>query len=153
MTRLIVGVGNPWRGDDGAGIELAHRLGGVAFEGDGTGLIGGREDADDEVVVADAAASGGTPGAIRRFDARAAPLPVHSLRSSSHRFGVADAFELARSLDRLPPALRVDAIAGEDFGAGHPLSPAVRAGGGSGRGRAGLEIRSPHGGGIRPRRR
>ena len=126
MTRLIVGVGNPWRGDDGAGIEVAHRLGGVAFEGDGTGLIDVWENADDEVVVVDAAASGGTPGAIRRFDARAAPLPAHSLRSSSHRFGVADAVELARSLDRLPPALRVYAIEGENFGAGRELSPAVR---------------------------
>ena len=105
MTRLVIGVGNPWRGDDGAGLEVARRLGGVTFEGDGTGLIDVWDEADDEVVVVDAGASGGTPGAIRRFDARAAPLPAHSLRSSSHHFGVADAVELARSLDRLPPAL------------------------------------------------
>ena len=126
MTRLVIGVGNPWRGDDGAGLEVARRLGGVTFEGDGTGLIDVWDEADDEVVVVDAGASGGTPGAIRRFDARAAPLPAHSLRSSSHHFGVADAVELARSLDRLPPALRVYAIEGEDFGAGRRLSPAVR---------------------------
>ena len=59
VTRLVIGVGNPWRGDDGAGIEVARRLGGVAFEGDGTGLIDVWENADDEVVVVDAAASGG----------------------------------------------------------------------------------------------
>ena len=126
MTRLVIGVGNPWRGDDGAGIEVARRLGGVAFEGDGTGLIDVWESAGDEVVVVDAAAAGGTPGTIRRFDAVAAPLPAHALRSSSHHFGVAEAVELARSLDRLPPALRVYAIEGEDFGAGQELSPTVR---------------------------
>ena len=98
-------------------------MGGVTFEGDGTGLIDVWDEADDEVVVVDAGASGGTPGAIRRFDARAAPLPAHSLRSSSHHFGVADAVELARSLDRLPPALRVYAIEGEDFGAGRSSAP------------------------------
>jgi hydrogenase maturation protease len=126
VTRLVIGVGNPWRGDDGAGIEVARRLGGVAFEGDGTGLIDVWGDANREVVVIDAAASGRTPGTIHRFDARAAPLPAHSLRSSSHHFGVADAVELARSLDRLPPVLRVYAIEGEDFGAGDALSSAVR---------------------------
>jgi len=126
VTRLVIGVGNPWRGDDGAGIEVARRLGGVAFEGDGVGLIGVWEGADDEVVVVDAGGSSGTPGTIPRFDARAAPLPARSLRSSSHHFGVADAVELARSLDRLPPALRVYAIEGQHFGAGRALSPAVR---------------------------
>jgi len=126
VTRLIIGVGNPWRGDDGAGIEVARRVGGVTFEGDGTGLIDVWEDADGEVVVVDAAASGASPGTIQRFDARAAPLPAHTLRSSSHHFGVADAAELARSLGRLPPTLRVYAIEGQDFGAGHDLSPLVR---------------------------
>ena len=62
---------------------------------------------------------------MHRFDAAAGPLPARSLRSSSHHFGVADAIELARALGRLPPALRVYAIEGEDFGAGRALSPAV----------------------------
>jgi hypothetical protein len=39
---------------------------------------------------------------------------------------VADAIELARSLDRLLPRLQVYAIEGEDFGAGRTLSPAAR---------------------------
>ena len=122
---LVIGVGNPWRGDDGAGIEVARRVRGVPFEGDGTGLVDAWAGAD-EVVVVDAAAPGAAPGTIHRFDAAAAPLPAHRLRSSSHHFGVADAIELARSLDRLPRALRVYAVEGEDFGAGPTLSPAVR---------------------------
>ena len=125
MTPLVIGVGNPWRGDDGAGIEVARQVGGVAYEGDGTGLIDVWDQAAD-VVVVDAAAAGVATGTIHRFDAAASPLPARSLRSSSHHFGVADAVELARSLDRLPKRLTVYAIEGEDFGAGHELSPAVR---------------------------
>lgn len=123
---LVIGVGNPWRGDDGAGIEVAQRAGGVAFEGDGTGLVDAWAGADD-VIIVDAAAPGSAPGSIHRFDAAAAPLPADSLRSSSHHFGVADAIELARALDRLPRVLRVYAIEGENFRAGRELSPAVRA--------------------------
>jgi hydrogenase maturation protease len=122
---LIIGVGNPWRGDDAAGIEVALRVGGLAFEGDGTGLVDAWAGADD-VVIVDAAAPGTAPGTVHRFDASTAPLPAHRLRSSSHHFGVADAIELARALDRLPPVLRVYAIEGEDFGAGRKLSPPVR---------------------------
>jgi hydrogenase maturation protease len=124
---VIIGVGNPWRRDDGAGIEVARRTGGVTFEGDGTGLLDAWAGASD-VVVVDAASSGAAPGTIRRFDAAAGPLPAQHLRSSSHHFGVADAIELARSLDRLPPRLVVYAIEGEDFGAGPELSePVARA--------------------------
>ena len=49
------------------------------------------------------------------------------LRSSTHAFGVADAVELARALDRLPERLDVYAIEGASFAAGAPLSPAVAA--------------------------
>jgi hydrogenase maturation protease len=121
----VIGVGNPWRGDDGAGLEVARRVGGVPYKGDGTGLIDVWDHAAD-VVVVDAAAAAVAPGTIHRFDAAASPLPARSLRSSSHHFGVADAVELARSLDRLPARLTVYAIEGEDFAAGHELSPAVR---------------------------
>jgi len=48
------------------------------------------------------------------------------LRSSTHAFGVADAIELARALDRLPPHLDVYAVEGVEFGLGTPLTPAVQ---------------------------
>ena len=122
--RLVVGVGNRWRGDDAAGLAVAEAAGGVAHEGDGTGLLDRWAGAGD-VVVVDAAAVGGSPGAIRRFDAVAGPLPVHTMSSSTHHFGLAEAIELARELGRLPERLEVYAIEGADFSAGAPLSPAV----------------------------
>jgi hydrogenase maturation protease len=121
---IVVGVGNPWRGDDAAGLAVARRLDGLALEGDATALLDIFK-VTDRVIVVDACAGGGKPGDIRRFDARAAPLPVTLLRSSTHAFGVSDAVELARTLGRLPRSLDVYAIEGEDFSLGRGLSPAV----------------------------
>jgi hydrogenase maturation protease len=125
-------LGNAWRGDDGAGLAVARRLRELApagievreLEGDATALIDAWGHAD-RVVVVDAAQSGAAPGTVRHFDACAAPLPAHLLRSSTHAFGVADAIELARALGRLPAALEVYAIEGATFAAGDRLTPSV----------------------------
>ena len=130
--RVVIGVGNPWRGDDGAGLEVARRLERVApagtrvirHEGDGTGLLELWRDAR-EVVVVDAARSGAVPGTLHRLDACRAPLPAAVLRSSTHAFGVAEAIELARALGRLPLRLEVDAIEGASFAEGEAISPEV----------------------------
>lgn len=122
---MVIGVGNRWRGDDGAGLEVARCLGGLELEGDPASLLDAWAAADD-VVVVDAAASGAPPGTIRRFDARSGPLPARCLRSSTHAFGVPDAIELARALGRLPARLEVYAIEGERFASGEGLSAAVR---------------------------
>ena len=129
---ILIGVGNAWRGDDGAGLAVARRVrelspAGVEVrevEGDATALVEAWSGAEG-VVVVDAAESGAPPGTVRRFDARTRPLPVRSLRSSTHAFGVSDAVELARALNRLPARLDVYAIEGASFAAGQGLSPAV----------------------------
>jgi hydrogenase maturation protease len=122
---LLIGVGNPWRGDDAAGLEVARRVGGFAHEGDCTGLVE-LWSGHDEVALVDAASSGGEAGTVHRLEAGDKPLPAQLLRSSTHAFGVADAIELARALGRLPETVRVYAIEGSDFTAGAGLSPAVQ---------------------------
>ena len=129
---ILIGVGNGWRGDDGAGLAVARRVRELApagvevreVESDATALVDVWSGAD-HVVVVDAAQSGAAPGTVRRFDARSQPLPVRTLRSSTHAFGVSDAVELARSLGRLPGRLEVYAIEGASFVAGDRLSPSV----------------------------
>lgn len=129
---LLIGVGNAWRGDDGAGLAVARRareLGAprvLAYEGDAVALLEAWAGAGHAVIV-DAAASGAPAGTLHTFDARAAPLPVTLLRSSTHAFGVADAVELARALDRLPERLDVYAIEGGDFALAAGLTPPVAA--------------------------
>jgi hydrogenase maturation protease len=119
----VIGVGNPWRRDDGAGPALAQRCGGLVTS-DPAELLDLWQGARWAIVV-DAAASGAPPGTIHRFDATEAPLPAWSTRSSTHAFGVADAVELARALDRLPTRLEVLAVEGADFTVGTGLSTAV----------------------------
>ncbi len=72
---LIIGCGNPDRGDDAAGILVARRLRQVGFDalehtGDGFVLLdlwNGRE----EVILVDAMVSGGSPGSVSVWDASA----------------------------------------------------------------------------------
>ena len=105
---------------------MAERAGGVAHEGECSPLIDLWEGRD-EVVLVDAASPGTAPGAITRFEAGAEPLPARTLRSSTHAFGIPEAIELARSLNRLPARVTVYAIEGADFTPGAFLSPVVEA--------------------------
>ena len=99
----------------------------VTLPGEGTELLdawSGR----DKVLVVDAMRSGGTAGEIRRFDALRETLPNDAFPSLSHRFGLAEAVEMAKLLDRLPASLTVFGIEAVDFGQGPGLTPAVAAG-------------------------
>jgi len=128
----VIGVGNAFRGDDAAGLEVARRLskahdGGlrvIAHEGDQSRLVHLWSGSDLAVVV-DAAHSGAPAGTVFRFDAADEPLPAQLLRGSTHAFGVAEAVELARALGRLPRELIVYAIEGESFETGTGLTPEV----------------------------
>ncbi len=130
---VIIGVGNEYRSDDGAGIAVARLLralfpAGVTIleeSGEGAALIQAWQGAA-WVMLADAVRSGASPGTIHRLDARAAPMPTGFFHYSTHAFSVAEAVELARSLDQLPPHLVLYGIEGANFAAGVELSPAVQ---------------------------
>ena len=79
-----------------------------------------------EVILIDAIRSGAPPGTIHRFDATAHALP-RDVFASTHSFGLAEAIELARALNRLPRRLTVYGIEAGDFELGAPLTPAVAA--------------------------
>ena len=129
---VIIGVGNEYRSDDAAGIAVARRLrarfpAGVTIleeSGEGAALIQAWQGAT-WVMLVDAVRSGASPGAIHRLDARAASVPTGFFHYSTHAFSVAEAVELARSLDQLPAHLLVYGIEGENFAAGVRLSPVV----------------------------
>jgi hydrogenase maturation protease len=125
MSRVVVGVGHPARGDDAAGLEVARRVraGGVTVASP-IDLLTAWEGAEDAIVV-DAARSGAVPGTIHRFDAAAGPLPTGLMATSTHSIGLAEVVELARVLGRLPDRLKVFGIEVADVAAGQPLSPSV----------------------------
>ncbi len=78
-----------------------------------------------EVWIVDAVCSGAPAGTVHRFDAGREPLPAALFGLSTHRLGLADALELARTLGRLPPRVVVFGIEGSQFATGSPISPAV----------------------------
>jgi len=132
LNILVLGVGNEYRGDDGAGIAVARRLRErflakvtvLEESGEGAALMDSWRGAD-WVMLVDAVRSGARPGTIHRLDACAAPVPMGFFHYSTHAFSVAEAIELARSLGQLPPCLIVYGIEGENFTGGDGLSPAV----------------------------
>jgi hydrogenase maturation protease len=134
MRRLFVGIGNPLRGDDAAGLLAARALCALGpegvevreLEGEPVDLIEAWEAAG-AVVVADAVASGGEPGEVHRVDAGAGPLPAALAGPSTHALGLAEAVELARALERLPPRLVVYGIEAAGFEVGAEPAAAVRA--------------------------
>lgn len=131
---LIIGVGHQFRGDDAVGLIVAQRLRAVCPRGvtiveaqtDGAALMEMWAEAD-EVILIDAVQSGARPGTLHRFNAHQQPMPVHCFGCSTHGFNVAEAIELARTLDRLPPRLIVYGIEGATFEIGQAVSPAVLA--------------------------
>lgn len=130
MTALVIGIGNDWRSDDGAGLEVARRLSAagvraVEHGGDPSGLLDAW-DGETEVILVDAVSAGAAPGTIHRLDARATPLPPRLFRGSTHHLSVAEAVELGRCLGRLPQHLELYGIEGHRFEAGRGLTPHVR---------------------------
>lgn len=132
MGALVVGVGNADCGDDAAGVLVVERLARGAPPGvpcvtaprDLLKLIDMWATAK-RVVLVDASCAGEPPGTLRRFDARAAPLPAGLRPFSTHGFGVVEVIELARALGRLPDRLDVIGIEGASFEPGAPVSEPV----------------------------
>jgi hydrogenase maturation protease len=132
---LVIGIGNPDRGDDAAGLAVARGVRAATtarpdvtvaeLTGDQLKLLDAW-DGEKDVYVIDAVWSGATPGTVYRFDATR-PLCVRFEGRGTHTFSLADVVELARALGRLPARLTGYGIEGATFAFGAGLSPAVEA--------------------------
>lgn len=131
-TILVIGVGNLYRSDDAVGRIVAQCLKREAMDcvniiekdGDGAALMECWESAD-SVILIDAVHSGGLPGTIHRLDARVQLIPASYFHYSSHAFGVAEAVELSRSLNQLPPRFIIYGVEGKCFEPGGVLTEEV----------------------------
>jgi hydrogenase maturation protease len=131
--KLVIGVGNPDRGDDAAGLAVARKVRAAAPRGVTVTELDGDQlrllDAWDgvaEVYVVDAVCSGGPPGATYRFDA-SRPLGARFTHRGTHTFSLAEVIELARALRRLPARVAGYGIEGATFAIGAGLSPEAEA--------------------------
>lgn len=129
---VVIAVGNAWRGDDAAGIEVARLV--EQRLPAGVELVHTRGDAstimelwqDRELAVIVDAVCGGAPGEVLEIDALVSGLPAGLASASTHDFGLAQALELGRLMDNLPARLQFIGIAGQCFGVGDAFSEPVR---------------------------
>jgi hydrogenase maturation protease len=133
VSCAVIGLGNPYRRDDGigpavaAGIESLH-LPGVRVtvsDGEPVGLVTAWDGARLAVVIDAFHQVPGSPGRIHRL--RADRLTSQGTGASCHGFGIPYALQLGRALSRMPGHLVVIGVEGADFSAGTGLSAAVTA--------------------------
>lgn len=134
---VVIGIGNPFRGDDGVGPAVLDLLADrvprgvrlVPSDGEPARLLEQWRDAA-TVVVVDAAIGSGLPGSVRTV-----VLPPGNGLSdglgpadgaSSHGLGLADALALAAALGTAPQTVVVHIVEAASTAHGVGLSPAVR---------------------------
>jgi hydrogenase maturation protease len=131
---VVIGVGNEFRRDDGAGPAVVASLRGrvppgvelLLADGEPTRLIEAWTGASLAVVVDAVLADPPRPGRVHRF-VLDRPLAGTTRTASSHGFGLDDAVRLALALDRMPGRLVVHAIEADDLSQGQGLTPLVAA--------------------------
>ena len=131
---MVIGVGNEFRRDDGAGPAVVGQLRDrvppgvelVITDGEPARLIEAWTGAALAVVVDAVRAQPPQPGTVHRFVVDR-PGTGTERTASSHGLGLDDAISLAIALDRMPGRLIVHAIEAADLGQGTGLTPAVAA--------------------------
>ena len=130
----MIGVGNEFRRDDGAGPAVVARLRDLALpgvrlvvtDGEPARLIEAWAGAALAVVVDAVRAQPSRPGTVHRFVVDR-PGTGTGRPASSHGLGLDDAISLAVALDRMPARLIVHAIEAADLTQGPGLTPLVGA--------------------------
>ncbi|TMR04228.1 hydrogenase maturation protease [Actinomadura soli] len=128
---IVIGVGNDFRRDDGAGPAVVQALRGrvratlAATDGEPARLIGLWAGADLAIVVDAVRAEPPDPGRIHDLGAETAALAQRPV--TGHALGLGEAVALGLAVAQMPVRLRVLAIEGLDFGFGRGLTPRVAA--------------------------
>ncbi|GGS81100.1 hydrogenase maturation protease [Streptomyces cinerochromogenes] len=130
---VVIGVGNPLRGDDGVGPAAVEGLRGRVPDGTVLTVSDGEParmldlwDGADTVVVVEALRAGlARPGRLHTLTAADAASRTAGT-ASTHALGLGASLALAEALDRLPPTLVVHAVEAADVELGAHLSEPVR---------------------------
>jgi hydrogenase maturation protease len=130
---IVIGVGNPYRRDDGLGPAVVSLLRacpppGVELaecDGEPTRMIDLWTGASLAVVVDAVRTLSPTPGRVHRFSAYHPAVAASLAAASSHGVSLGEVVDLARALDRMPDRLLLIAVEAGDVDFGVGLSPAV----------------------------
>ena len=134
MNILIIGYGNPLRGDDGVGWRVAEEAAAILPDPPVSVLtvqlltpeLADLISRSDRLILIDAAAEG-PPGEVRSFPIAADSAAAANLAIGTHEVTLDRLLGMAQELfDHCPPAYMVT-IAGESFEVSEALSPVVEA--------------------------
>ena len=132
---LIVGLGNPLRGDDGVGVRIVQLLAAQELP-DGVEVVnGGTQGLElvslmegwQQVILVDAANVGKTHGEFVRFRLDEARLLGSDEQVSVHAAGLRDALLLAQALQVLPEEVVIYGVQPANLDWDAELSPQVEA--------------------------
>jgi hydrogenase maturation protease len=131
--RVVIGVGNPWRRDDGVGVAVARALQGsvpsdvevIELAGDLTRAIPVWAEADPAIVI-DGIRAFSPPGTVTRLgdDDLLAAGDV-GVGPSTHGIGLGEALAIGHAVGVTPRRLIVFGVEMADTGHGNRLSPHV----------------------------
>lgn len=135
---VVIGLGNEFRRDDGAGPAVLGLLRTrplrdvelLASDGEPAGLLTAWTGAELAIVVDAMTGSPPSPGRLHRIGGRiAGPAPGVAVRqaASSHGLGLREAIELGEVLGRLPGRLILHGVEAADLALGTGLSAPVAA--------------------------
>lgn len=130
--KAVIGIGNPLRGDDGAGIAVLELLSSLPDKGVrlielGTGGINLVHELAglDSAVIVDAAEFGGRPGEIKAFS----PDDVKSLKTvgySLHDWDLFTSIDISKRMGECPDNLRIVVVQPVELGPVEGLSAPVK---------------------------
>jgi hydrogenase maturation protease len=134
VRTVVVGIGNDFRGDDGAGLVAARLLRKLSLpdtevielDGEITRLLDSMQECESAILI-DAVQSQMPPGYVHRFDASKDSLPDSSTSRSTHGISVSSIIELAKAQGIAPRTVLVFGIVGSSFEHSHSLTPEVTA--------------------------
>jgi len=128
---IIVGIGNRYRGDDGAGwavidklIVISKAIKLVRQQGDIAELIDIFANYK-SVYLVDACLSNAHIESWKRIDLNKQTVIEENLQTSTHGFSVSQAISLAKNLNRLPDNFILYMISGDNYNISDQLSPPV----------------------------
>jgi hydrogenase maturation protease len=131
---VVIGVGNPFRRDDGVGPALVAaarprlppEVDVVEIDGEATALLDAWTGAEVAVVV-DTVTTGARAGTVHRLEVGRDPLGGTSRFATTHALGVGEAVRLGAALGRLPRRIVIVGVEPGDLAHGTGLSDAVAA--------------------------
>lgn len=130
---VVIGLGNPDRGDDGVGPLVARRAArsaGLPVEScppPGPAELLDRWQGADLAVVVDAVRAGDPPGTVKVIEDAGDRAAFDTSTATTHGLGLACALRLSKAIGRGPRRVVLVGVEGGDFSMGRGLSREVAA--------------------------